>query len=137
MRIKNIIEYFVWLTAAIIGLYFFAICLFGLSFGFVNINNELESLLIILTCILGVLGYLGIWGLFFFQMKKYLKLNFFLLVSGLISFLLFWLWTGCNGTELLFLLFSDKNQFPSNLIFLWFISVSIYYTVVLGRKIKW
>jgi len=122
-------------SIALIGLYLFAFAVLGLYLGLYSFFNQpFESSVFALVSILGIVGYIGIVLLFFYHNKKYLKTTFYFLCCGLLSFLLIFFISGYSLKELYYLL-TDKYEYPENAIFIWFISVSLFYTVKVGWKI--
>ena len=131
---KKALDYIANSSIAIIGLYLFAFAVLGayLSVSVLLIDTW-KATMFLLVSTLGIMGFGGIALLFFYPSEKYLRLTFYLLCCGLLSFICLIFISGYSVESLIDLL-TDKYEYPENAIFLWFISLSIFYTIKVGIK---
>jgi len=132
--LKKALDYIAISSIAIIGLYLFAFAVLGayLSVSVLLIDTW-KATMFLLVSTLGIMGFGGIALLFFYPSEKYLRLTFYLLCCGLLSFVCLIFISGYSVESLIDLL-TDKYEYPENAIFLWFISLSIFYTIKVGIK---
>jgi hypothetical protein len=132
--LKKALDYIAISSIAIIGVYLFAFAVLGvyLSVSVLWVDTW-KATLFLLVSILGIAGFGGIALLFFYPSEKYLRLTFYLLCCGLLSFVCLFFISGYSVESLVALL-TDKYEYPENAIFLWFISLSVFYTIEVGRK---
>jgi len=132
--LKKALDYIANSSIGIIGLYLFAFAVLGtyLSVSVLLIDTW-KATMFLLVSTLGIMGFGGIALLFFYPSEKYLRLTFYLLCCGLLSFVCLIFISGYSVESLIDLL-TDKYEYPENAIFLWFISLSIFYTIKVGIK---
>jgi len=132
--LKKALDYIANSSIGIIGLYLFAFAVLGtyLSVSVLLIDTW-KATMFLLVSTLGIMGFGGIALLFFYPSEKYLRLTFYLLCCGLLSFVCLIFISGYSVESLIYLL-TNKYEYPENAIFLWFISLSIIYTIKVGIK---
>ena len=130
----KVLENIIILSVILIGLPLFVFACVGLMFSiFYAFQNE--SILVFFVSLFGILGYFGLCNFFFRRYEDNLKITFIFLICGLLSLIgfSFWMETSIFG---IFNFIFNFDEMPANLMLIWFVIVSAYYTTAIGRKLN-
>ncbi|MGB1040352.1 MAG: hypothetical protein ACPGVD_05730, partial [Flavobacteriales bacterium] len=130
---NRVVENIIILSVILIGLPLFVFACVGLMFS-IFYAFENESILVFFVSLLGILGYFGLCNFFFRRYEGNLKITFIFLICGLLSLIGFSFWTETSIIEIFDFIF-NFDEMPANLMLIWFVIVSAYFTTAIGRKL--